>query len=472
MLFSSLTFLYIYIPLLCFFYFIIRNTTYRKIILTIFSVLFYAWGEPIFVLLILGSVFVNYIAGILIKNAENKSALKKAYLVISVALNLSILAIFKYTPMTIETFNAISELSLPIPNITMPIGISFYTFQAMSYVIDVYRKDAEVQKSYFDLLLYIALFPQLIAGPIVRYKDIALQIPQRSADAEKINQGIFRFCIGLAKKVIIANNCGSVCKELLENAGNRAVLGLWVGMIFFSLQIYFDFSGYSDMAIGLGKIFGFEFKENFNYPYLAKSATEFWRRWHISLGTFFRDYVYIPLGGNRRFWLRNVLIVWFLTGLWHGASWNFVLWGLFYGIILIIEKKVIFPALNGSAKIISSIFSYIAMFFITIFGWTIFYFTDFTELKTVLLGMVGLTSLPLTDVFSNSLITENIVLLLLALIAAFPIFPKICRILIDKLKISESLLTYVKMIYSMFLLFISTTMLASGSYNPFLYFRF
>ncbi len=472
MLFSSLTFLYIYIPLLCFLYFIINNSVYKRVILTIFSVLFYAWGEPVFVLLILGSVFVNYISGILINRAENNPVLRKTYLTISIILNLSILAIFKYTPMAIETVNSIVGLEIPIPNITMPIGISFYTFQAMSYVIDVYRKDTEVQKSYFDLLLYITLFPQLIAGPIVRYKDIALQIPQRSVDIEKINQGIFRFCIGLAKKVVIANSCGSVCKALLESVENRAVTGLWVGMVFFSLQIYFDFSGYSDMAIGLGRIFGFEFKENFNYPYLSKSATEFWRRWHISLGTFFRDYIYIPLGGNRKFWLRNVLVVWFLTGLWHGASWNFVLWGLFYGIILIIEKKIIFPAIKENTNAITSVISYIAMFFVTLFGWTIFYFTDFTELKTVLCGMIGLGNLPITDVFANSIINENIFLLALAVIAAFPIFPKICNAVIEKLKINEGIVIYIKMAYSTVLLLISTAMLASGSYNPFLYFRF
>jgi len=472
MLFSSLTFIYIFLPILGFLYFIIQNPIYRRIILTIFSVLFYAWGEPIFVLLILGSVFVNFISGLFINKAENKPILRKTYLVSSVTLNLAILAIFKYTPMAIETVNTVFETSFHIPDITMPIGISFYTFQAMSYVIDVYRKDTEAQRSYFDLLLYITLFPQLIAGPIVRYKDIVRQIPQRKDDVEKINQGIFRFCIGLAKKVIIANNCGSVCKALLDNIENRAVSGLWIGMIFFSLQIYFDFSGYSDMAIGLGKIFGFEFKENFNYPYISKSATEFWRRWHISLGTFFRDYVYIPLGGNKKFWLRNVIIVWFLTGLWHGASWNFVLWGMFYGIILIIEKKVVFPAINGSQSIIISVLSYISMFFITIFGWTIFYFTDFAELKTVLLGMFGLSALPLTDVFANSIISENIFLLIVALFAAFPIFPQIIKTLIEKFKIDENLLIYVKMAFSIMLLFISTAMLVSGSYNPFLYFRF
>ena len=472
MLFSSLTFIYIFLPLLCFLYFICKNSIYRRIILTVFSVLFYAWGEPVFVLLILGSVFVNYLAGRLMHNAENNEALRKTYLIISVILNLSVLAVFKYTPMAIETLNTVAGLTLPIPNITMPIGISFYTFQAMSYVIDVYRRDTEYQRSYFDLLLYICLFPQLIAGPIVRYKDIALQIPQRKADIENINQGIFRLCIGLAKKVIIANNCGTVCEALLNNTDNRAVTGLWIGMISFSFQIYFDFSGYSDMAIGLGKIFGFEFKENFDYPYMSKSATEFWRRWHISLGTFFRDYVYIPLGGNRKRWLFNVLTVWFLTGLWHGASWNFVLWGLFYGIILIIEKKIIFPVFKNSPKVITNILSYIAMFFITVIGWTIFYFTDFGELTTVLSGLFGIGEIPFTDVFATSIITENIILLAVAAIAAFPIFPKLFNAAISKLKIGNGILLYTKTAYSIFLLIISTAMLASGSYNPFLYFRF
>lgn len=472
MLFSSLIFIYIFLAVLCVLYFPIKNPIYRRIILTIFSVLFYAWGEPVFVLLILGSVFVNFLAGKLMNSADDRPALRKTYLMISVILNLSVLAIFKYTPMVIETVNALSGLELPTPDISMPIGISFYTFQAMSYVIDVYRRDTEYQKSYFDLLLYICLFPQLIAGPIVRYKDIALQIPQRKADIEVINQGIFRFCIGLAKKVIIANNCGTVCEALLNNTDNRAVTGLWVGMVFYSLQIYFDFSGYSDMAIGLGKIFGFEFKENFNYPYMSKSATEFWRRWHISLGTFFRDYVYIPLGGNRKRWLFNVLTVWFLTGLWHGASWNFVLWGLFYGIILIIEKKVIFPAFANVPKIISGIISYIAMFFITVIGWTIFYFTDFGELTTVICGMFGTGDIPVTDVFANSIIMENIFLLAVGLVAAFPIFPKLLELLISKLKIGNAIIIYAKTAYTLVLLAVCTAMLSSGSYNPFLYFRF
>ncbi len=472
MLFSSLFFIYIFLAALCILYFPIRNNTYRCIILTIFSVFFYAWGEPVFVLLILGSVFVNFLAGKLMDSAKNKPILKKAYLITSVTLNLSVLAIFKYTPMVIETLNAVAGLEIPIPNITMPIGISFYTFQAMSYVIDVYRNDTEYQKSYFNLLLYITLFPQLIAGPIVRYKDINLQIPNRRSNIEKINQGIFRFCIGLAKKVVIANNCGAVCAELLNNADNRAVLGLWIGMICYSLQIYFDFSGYSDMAIGLGKIFGFEFKENFNYPYMSKSATEFWRRWHISLGTFFRDYVYIPMGGNRKRWLLNVITVWFLTGLWHGASWNFVLWGLFYGCLLIIEKKIIFPAFENIPKIISATISYISMFFITVVGWTIFYFTDFNELKTVLSGMFFLNEIPKTDVFANSIITENIFLLIIALIAAFPIFPKLIDFMKTKMKIGEAVFVYAKTGYALILLAISTAILASGSYNPFLYFRF
>ncbi len=472
MLFSSLTFIYIFLALLCILYFPIKNHTYRSIVLTVFSVLFYAWGEPVFVFLILGSVFVNFLAGKLMDRANDRPHLRKAYLIVSIILNLSVLAIFKYTPMAIETVNSLAGLDIPIPDITMPIGISFYTFQAMSYVIDVYRRDTEYQKSYFNLLLYISLFPQLIAGPIVRYKDIALQIPQRKANIENINHGIFRFCIGLGKKVIIANNCGSVCEALLNSVENRAVIGLWVGMIFYSLQIYFDFSGYSDMAIGLGKIFGFEFKENFNYPYMSKSATEFWRRWHISLGTFFRDYVYIPMGGNRKRWLLNVLTVWFLTGLWHGASWNFVLWGLFYGIILIIEKKIVFPAFANAPKFITGAVSYIAMFFITVIGWTIFYFTDFGELTTVLCGMFGAGGLPLTDIFANSIIMENIFLLAVGLIAAFPIFPKLFDILIRKLHIGGAVTLYAKTVYALILLAVSTAMLASGSYNPFLYFRF
>ena len=468
MLFSSLTFLFAFLPIVMAVYYVLPSKV-KNIWLLAASLFFYFYGEPKYLVIMLSVITVSYIFGLLTDKAKGKMRL--ILLWASVLLNLSALIYFKYTDFFISVTNSVFNTEIGLLGIALPIGISFFTFQSISYNIDVYRKDVPAQKNPINLALYVSLFPQLVAGPIVRYTDVERDLRSRTHTIDGFAYGIRRFAVGLGKKVLLANSFGSFC-EIFRETDEKSTLFFWIYAIAYSLQVYFDFSGYSDMAIGLGSMFGFKFPENFRHPYISKSVTEFWRRWHISLGTFFRDYVYIPLGGNRRFWLRNVLIVWFLTGLWHGASWNFVLWGLFYGIILIIEKKVIFPALNGSAKIISSIFSYIAMFFITIFGWTIFYFTDFTELKTVLLGMVGLTSLPLTDVFSNSLITENIVLLLLALIAAFPIFPKICRILIDKLKISESLLTYVKMIYSMFLLFISTTMLASGSYNPFLYFRF
>lgn len=472
MLFSSLTFIYIFVPLLCIFYFILKNNAYRRIVLTVFSLLFYAWGEPVFVLLILCSVFLNYLAGRLMEKFDGNQNARKTILIAGVIINLSALAFFKYTPLAVNTLNSIAGLSIPLPNVTMPIGISFYTFQAMSYMIDVYRRDTEAQRSYTNLLLYVSFFPQLIAGPIIRYKDIVLQIPNRHTSIKHINKGIFRFCIGLAKKVIIANNCGEVSKALLLNAENRAVLGLWVGILFFALQIYFDFSGYSDMAIGLGKIFGFEFKENFEYPYIAKSATEFWRRWHISLGTFFRDYVYIPLGGNRKRWLLNVFIVWFLTGLWHGASWNFVIWGLYYAFWLILEKKVIFPLFSKMNTAVSGIISYIGMFFITLFGWTIFYFTDFGELSAVLGGMIGFGGLPFTDIFADSLIRENIFLLIAALLASIPLFPSLVRLVTDKLDIKNGALTIIRTVYALILLFVSTAMLASSSYNPFLYFRF
>ena len=469
MLFSSLTFIYIFLPILGFLYFIIQNPIYRRIILTIFSVLFYAWGEPIFVLLILGSVFVNFISGLFINKAENKPILRKTYLVSSVTLNLAILAIFKYTPMAIETVNTVFETSFHIPDITMPIGISFYTFQAMSYVIDVYRKDTEAQRSYFDLLLYITLFPQLIAGPIVRYKDIVRQIPQRKDDVEKINQGIFRFCIGLAKKVIIANNCGSVCKALLDNIENRAVSGLWIGMIFFSLQIYFDFSGYSDMAIGLGKIFGFEFKENFNYPYLSKSATEFWRRWHMSLGTWFRDYVYIPLGGNRVSklrWFFNFFVVWFLTGFWHGAAWNFIIWGLFFAVLLIAEKVFLLKYLNKS-KVLSRIYTLVAVGI----SFVIFNATDMKEAASYIGGMFGAGDAPLASTEFFYYLKSFAVTLVIGIIGATPIVKKVVEKVFENTKASK-FIWISEPVGLIVLLAVMTAYLVDGSFNPFLYFRF
>ncbi|MBR5721586.1 MAG: MBOAT family protein [Clostridia bacterium] len=470
MLFSSLTFIYIFLPLLCILYFSIKNATWRRAILTVFSLVFYSWGEPVFVILMLASVAVNYFSGRFIDKTDDRSK-KKTFLIISVAVNLFVLFVFKYTSMIVETVNLIPSLSLAVPDIPLPLGISFYTFQAMSYTIDVYRNDAPCQKSYLSLLLYVSFFPQLIAGPIVRYKDIAEQIPVRKANFDDIFYGIYRFSVGLAKKTLLANPCGEAADSLLKMSVSESVLGSWTGILFFALQIYFDFSGYSDMAIGLGSIFGFRFRENFDYPYISKSATEIWRRWHISLGTFFRDYVYIPLGGNRKRWLFNVFCVWLLTGLWHGASWNFVIWGLFYACLLVAEKKLLSKLFEKIPKIPRTVLQYIYMIFITLIGWTVFYFTDFGALWHNLSVMFGGAGAPVNDIFIDSVIIDNVALLIVSLIFALPLPAYICKKIGAAIN-NENVSNILKTVFTLALIFLSTAALAGNSYNPFLYFRF
>ena len=468
MLFSSLTFIYVFLPVLCILYFVIKNATWRRAVLTVFSLIFYSWGEPVFVFLMLASVAVNYLSGRFIDKTENCSG-KKAFMAVAVALNLFILAIFKYTPLIFETLNTLPFISVAVPSVPLPLGISFYTFQAMSYTIDVYRGDTPCQKSYLSLLLYVSFFPQLIAGPIVRYKDIAEQLPERKANIDGIYYGIYRFSVGLAKKTLLANPCGETADYLLTMSASDSVTGSWAGIVFFALQIYFDFSGYSDMAIGLGSIFGFRFKENFDYPYMSKSATEFWRRWHISLGTFFRDYVYIPLGGNRKRWLFNVFLVWFLTGLWHGASWNFVIWGLFYACLLVLEKKALFKLFDKIPKIPRAVLQYVYTVFITLIGWTVFYFTDFGKLWHNLSVMFG--GAAFNDLFTESVIRDNALLLVSALIFALPLPAFVCGKIGGALK-NENIKLILKTVFSAALIFLSTAALAGNSYNPFLYFRF
>lgn len=470
MLFSSLIFLYVFMVLLCILYFIIKNPVWRRAILTIFSLVFYAWGEPIFVLLMIGSVLINYLSGMFIGKTDDPLK-RKAYLMVSVVLNLTILCIFKYVPMIVETLNLIPFVCLDVPNIPLPLGISFYTFQAMSYTIDVYRNDTPYQKSFLSLLLYVSFFPQLVAGPIVRYKDIAEQIPVRRANTEDIFNGIYRFSVGLAKKVILANPCGEAAENLLGMTVSESVLGKWIGIVFFALQIYFDFSGYSDMAIGLGMIFGFYFKENFDYPYMSKSVTEFWRRWHISLGTFFRDYVYIPLGGNRKRWLFNVFVVWFLTGLWHGASWNFVLWGVYYACLLVLEKKLLFKLWDKLPKTLETVIRYVYTVFITLIGWTVFYFTDFDALLHTLSVMFGTAGIAFNDIFVDSVIKDNAILLAVSVVCALPI-PRFVCTKIGALIKKETVFDIAKTAFCLIAIFFATAMLAGNSYNPFLYFRF
>ena len=468
MVFSNLFFLYIFMPALFLAYFIIKNNTYRRIVLLAFSLLFYAWGEPIAIFLMIGLVLGDYLFGRLIDHVYSAGA-KKLWLVLAIIFNLSILGVYKYLGFFTETFNTIFRAQVPVLTLTMPIGISFFTFQTMSYVIDVYREDAKVQKSFFSLLLYVSFFPQLIAGPIVRYKDIEEQLPDRHVDLADFNEGLFRFSVGLAKKVLIADCCDTVVTSLY-GLTDVTFAARWAGALFFTLQLYFDFSGYSDMAIGLGKMFGFRFLENFNYPLISRSATEFWRRWHMSLGTFFRDYVYIPLGGNRHDQQRNILVVWFLTGMWHGASWNFILWGLYYAVLLMWEKSSLLKTFEKMPKAVSFVVSHAYTLFITVFGFAIFYF-DKNLLKN--LGyLFGFGCTGLTDLFTNSVIFDNILLLAAALFFSVPVIPTLWNRLKERGMLPYTAERILKTLVLIAFITLVSVRLVGNSYSAFLYFRF
>lgn len=459
MVFSDLFFLFVFVPLCVLMYLIgnqIDNTrggyACRNFILIIFSLIFYAWGEPVYVFLMLFSVLANYLFGLKIDAAQGKK--RKLFLWGGVGSNLLILFFFKYAGLAART------LGMKDPEIALPIGISFYTFQALSYLVDVYRKDAPVQKKFSGLLLYISLFPQLVAGPIVRYNSIAEDIYGRKVTAQGIEDGIFRFLIGLGKKVILANQLSEVSSTLLDgNLSELSGLGALGGLLAFSLQIYFDFSGYSDMAIGIGKCLGFRFPENFNNPYCCSSVTDFWRRWHMTLGSFFRDYVYIPLGGNRKHQILNILIVWMLTGLWHGAYWNYVIWGLWFGLFLVIEKFT-FLKWKRFPSILTRIFSLVVVFL----GWGIFYFEDFSKMKAffnALLCSQADFSLDSTVLLNNGW------LLLVALLFCLPVnefaakisAPKWCTVTL-------------KTIVSGLILIVSAALLVGATNNAFIYTRF
>ena len=372
--------MYLFLPICLLLYFILHGIKARNYLLLVMSLLFYAWGEPKWIILMIVTTLIDYGAGLLVDQYRGQKLAKWA-LAGSVVITLSFLAVFKYLGFFNQNLNQIFGAELPTQIFNLPIGISFYTFQAITYVVDVYRGKAQVQRSYANLLLYVALFPQLIAGPIVRYTDIAAQLENREMTLPGFSKGITRFVTGLGKKVLLANIAGQVATSLIGGDLSKAsVLGAWLGIFAYTFQIYFDFSGYSDMAIGLGHMFGFTYVENFNYPYISKSITEFWRRWHISLSTFFRDYVYIPLGGNRRHQLRNMFIVWALTGLWHGASWNFVLWGLYYFVFLAIEKLFLGKFLEKLPAVVGHAYA----LFIIVVGWVFFYFDDVSRLGQML----------------------------------------------------------------------------------------
>ena len=464
MVFSSLVFMFAYLPITLLAYYLVPRQG-RNIFLFIVNLIFYGWGEPKLVLLMVFNIFFNYIGGWLVDKYRAEAKKKKLFLILTCVLDIGILAVFKYTGMITETLNMLPFLNIPELQISLPIGISFYTFQTMSYVIDVYRDDAPVSKNFINFGTYVALFPQLIAGPIVRYRDVAEQLVNRRETLEMFTRGVKLFMVGLAKKVIIANTMGTLTTNIFATTDENGVVGTWGGMIAYTFQIYFDFSGYSDMACGLGNMMGFEFLKNFNYPYIAKSITDFWRRWHISLSTWFKEYVYIPLGGNRKGVKRqilNLLIVWGLTGLWHGAAYNFVLWGLYYGLLLILEKFVLKKFLDRLPSFVQHIYT----LFIIIIGWGLFYFTDVGQLGEFMVDLFNFGNGICGDQAFN-LIMSNLPMLIIAAVASTPLATMLYT------RFEHTRFMWIpETLYCMGVLAVSTASLVNQSYNPFLYFRF
>lgn len=464
MVFSSLVFMFAYLPITLLAYYLVPRQG-RNIFLFIVNLIFYGWGEPKLVLLMVFNIFFNYIGGWLVDKYRADAKKKKLFLILTCVLDIGILAVFKYTGMITETLNMLPFLNIPELQISLPIGISFYTFQTMSYVIDVYRDDAPVSKNFINFGTYVALFPQLIAGPIVRYRDVAEQLVNRRETLEMFTKGVKLFMVGLAKKVIIANTMGTLTTNIFATTDENGVVGTWVGIIAYTFQIYFDFSGYSDMACGLGNMMGFEFLKNFNYPYIAKSITDFWRRWHISLSTWFKEYVYIPLGGNRKGIKRqilNLLIVWGLTGLWHGAAYNFVLWGLYYGLLLILEKFVLKKFLDRLPSFVQHIYT----LFIIIIGWGLFYFTDVGQLGEFMVDLFNFGNGICGDQAFN-LIMSNLPMLIIAAVASTPLATMLYT------RFEHTRFMWIpETLYCMGVLAVSTASLVNQSYNPFLYFRF
>lgn len=469
MVFSSLIFLCAFLPSVLIVYNLSKNITYKNIVLLLFSLLFYAWGEPKWIIVMIITSIVDYAAGRLIDKNAGKAA-AKVYMVLSVVITLGVLIVFKYLNFFTHVINSVPFISVKETSISLPIGISFYTFQAMSYVIDVYRGKVPVQRKYSSLLLYVSMFPQLIAGPIVRYSTISEQISSRSVTLEQFSDGITRFAAGLAKKVVLANYLGLLVDTTLNSDLNAlSSLGAWTGLLAYFFQIYFDFSGYSDMAVGMGKMLGFTFEENFDYPYTASSITQFWRKWHISLGSFFRDYVYIPLGGNRKFQLRNMLVVWLLTGFWHGASWNFLIWGFYYFLLLAFEKYILKGRLEKAPAFIGRIYT---VFFVLV-GWVFFYFDDMTKIPATFKTLFGFSS---NSSFGADAVVlkNNLILFAVCIAACIPIGRFVSNL---KKRIAQTVsgtiaVNFVTVFYQITLLFISVSCLVGSTYNPFLYFRF
>lgn len=469
MLFSSITFLFLFLPVVLAVYYIVPYKA-KNIILLVASLFFYAWGEPVYVILMILSIIFNYFCGRDIKEHEDDPRKAKTGVIFALAGNLLILGFFKYYGFLIETLNAILPTDIPYRELALPVGISFYTFQAISYILDVYWKKAEPQKNILYFALYISMFPQLIAGPIVRYADIEEQLRRRKMSASKIGLGSMYFIMGLAKKVILANTAGAVFEEISAMpTGSLSILTAWLGAFSYAFQIYFDFSGYSDMALGLGRMFGFEFKKNFDYPYISKSVTEFWRRWHISLSTWFREYVYIPLGGNRCSVSRNIfnlMIVWTLTGMWHGAAWNFIAWGVYYGVVLVMEKYIwgtTVDRLPGAAQ-------HIYTGIIVLVGWVFFFSPSLGYAMRYLLAMIG-GGAGIVDSTGAFLLFSHWLLYLLAVIGSSALGLNLIKALIRLPGNRYIQLTVAAVIYIGIFL-ISVAFLVTDTFNPFLYFRF
>ncbi len=464
MVFSSITFLFYFLPITLAIYYIVPNK-FKNFILLLASFVFYFFGEPTYVLLMASSIVITYIFGRLI-DKYMETVYSKIFLIVSLIISVGLLVYFKYANFLIENINLWLKNKIDFIYVALPIGISFYTFQMISYLVDVYRKEAKVQKNILKLAMYVSLFPQLIAGPIVRYTTIDGQIDGRTHTMQKFALGVRRFIIGLSKKVLIANVLGELVINTFASSQEMSILYYWLYAIATMLQIYFDFSGYSDMAIGLGKMFGFDFLENFNYPYIAKSITDFWRRWHISLSSWFRDYIYIPLGGNRTSrlkWIRNILIVWFLTGLWHGAAWNFIIWGLYFGILLIIEKLFLQKILDRVPKVISHIYTLL----IVMISFIIFSGESTKEILQNIGGLVGIGNIPLVSPESIYYLKSYIIVIIIAIVSATPLLKNIANS-----KKIEKVARTLEPLFLLVLIIVCTSYIVDGSFNPFLYFRF
>ena len=468
MLFSSIVFLFTFLPAVVILYYLLP-VRFRNVILLLASLVFYAWGEPVYLFLMLLSILFNYFSGLdIARNLQDKRAAKRS-LVFNLIINLAVLGFFKYEGFVLDTLNGILPVHISYHALLLPIGISFYTFQILSYIIDVYRGNVKVQTNLPNFALYVTMFPQLIAGPIVQYADVDEQLASREVSRTKFGEGSMYFIRGLAKKVLLANTSGMIFTEVSGLAkGNIAVMTAWLGAFAYMFQIYFDFSGYSDMAIGLGKMFGFEFNMNFNYPYVSKSITEFWRRWHISLSSWFRDYVYIPLGGNRVSkikHIRNLLIVWFLTGLWHGAAWNFVAWGLYYGVILIIEKYLLSPVLDRLPDVVRHIYSIV----LVVIGWVLFFSSSFGQAADYIRVMFGAGAHGFADRESMYLLTSNLILWLILIFGSTPLVHFRYEHMLRTKKWNTTIINSV--VYAA-LFIVCIAYLVTETYNPFLYFRF